>query len=148
MKRSGYIKRKTPLKRSTKPIARVGKVYKRRKKGKDLAKSDYFEKFGWTIDGKRIAPCQACGEAMLQGNPFVDPHHKKKASQGGDEQKQNLVIVHRSCHDFFHGTRHIFVFVKESPANSENGLQIFDQKPEIKEFLREKLRSLSQHYRF
>ncbi len=105
-----YIRR-TPLKRSTKPIRKLGRRGLLRKVGMDAARAMYGE-----------GPCQLCWRLNL----VLCPHHKTKRSDRGKENPENMVMVCwgnvRACHEMIHlpTNKDLFERVKASPANVQN----------------------------
>ncbi len=49
--------------------------------------------------------CQ--GENCPGGFPLDDPHHIIFKSQGGDDTKENLILLCRFCHGRYHGTNYV-----------------------------------------
>lgn len=122
------IRRRTPLKRSTKPIARSSTPLKRsaisRKPTKRAmaktqamrdAKDLYFKPYG----KGEAAPCQYCGGKMFQDDCAA--HHKIKRSLGGKHGPENLVVIHHKCHAFIHELTELYIQVRDSSANARNG---------------------------
>ncbi len=91
--------KRTLLKLSRKPIRKLGRRGVIKKAGKRDALELYFKLHG------ENAPCQMCGRPMVQGAHVVDACHKVRASQGGGEHPENLVIAHRACHIWQHTDR-------------------------------------------
>ncbi len=107
----GRCLRRTPLKRSTKPISKLGRRGKLRKVGMDAARAMYGE-----------GPCQLCQRSNL----VLCPHHKTKRSDRGKENPENMVMVcwgnPRACHELIHRSDNVALFerVKASTANVQN----------------------------
>ncbi len=104
------LRRKTWLRRSAKPIRKLGRHGKLRKKGMDAARKIYG-------DGS----CQLCKRIAYVGICF---HHKFKRSEGGTENPENLVALcwglSDTCHELVHADRELFNRVKASPADILN----------------------------
>ncbi len=100
------------MKRSTKPINKIGRVGKLRRQGMNEAYKLYGE-----------GPCQMC----RRPNMNICPHHKQKRSDRGKEKPENLVMLcwgwAGACHDLVHnsyGEGSLFEKVKASTANIQN----------------------------
>lgn len=84
MKRSP-LNRRTPIKRQS-PRGKA--------KAARMAKA---KKLLLRLRGARCERCEAEKRPAA-----LDPHHKRYASQGGDESPENLVLLCRRCHDAIH----------------------------------------------
>ncbi len=113
--KSFRLTRHKPLRRSRKPIRKLGRVGKLRKAGMRKAMEIYGQ-----------GPCQLCGRHNL----VLCPHHKKKRSDRGTEDPKNMLAVcwanPRACHERIHADKDLFEKVKASSANVENR-EIIDQ---------------------
>lgn len=87
MKRSGPIKRKTPLKRT--PIARS----KRKGLDESIRAVVFLRDKG--CKGSASIPLLSCWGRL-------DPHHVLRKSQGGQDSPENLVTLCRAHHDWVH----------------------------------------------
>lgn len=101
LKRSGPLKRKTPL-RSGKPLARTGGLYRKtRLKGKRAK-----PRRGPVVDPSHLAfvrtlPCAACGR-----RPPSEPHHERAGRGLGQKSDDDRAIpICRTCHDAEHDGR-------------------------------------------
>lgn len=95
MKRSGPPKRSKGLTRHT-PISREGK---KRKAPAQPAIESVGDEVRSAVLHRSRGLCEACG-AALRGTP--DLHHRKLRSRGGDNSAENLIAVHRTCHEWIH----------------------------------------------
>jgi 5-methylcytosine-specific restriction endonuclease McrA len=101
--------KRTPFKRRITPKARL----------KRLAMKEALDKY--FLDNFNPV-CQVCGFPIDRSG--VDAHHKARASQGGTNTAENLVAVHRFCHNWIHlrGSRGPEeTAVRESTANMRDG---------------------------
>lgn len=48
--------------------------------------------------------CPACGKFLLSGEA-IHTHHRKAVKEGGREDIDNLILLHRHCHEKVHGTK-------------------------------------------
>lgn len=106
------MKPRKPLKRSTKPIKRIGKRGKKRNEAMGEARRYYFMHHGYF--------CQFC-KGPFEPYEIVDIHHKLKRSLGGKDDLENLLAMHRVCHSFAHSSNVELDKVRFSKANIENG---------------------------
>jgi 5-methylcytosine-specific restriction endonuclease McrA len=108
------VKARKAIKRSTKPIKR-SPIKKLGKRGKENAamlaelKREYLSKF---------SRCQYC-HAILEEGHIWELHHKLKRSLGGKHVPENLVAVHRVCHNRIHQIH--YAVVRDCQANLLNG---------------------------
>ena len=107
--------KRTPLKRSTRPIARLGKRGKAKLEFMKTAKANFF-----ALGHGR---CQLCWEPFAFDD-IIDAHHRVKRSLGGSDAMTNLVILHRGCHFTAHSNAEIFKRIKDSTADAINGERI------------------------
>jgi 5-methylcytosine-specific restriction endonuclease McrA len=87
MKRSGPIKRRTPLKRSS------GLKQKRKGLASDVRSEVFLRDKG--CRGRALIPDLSCWGKL-------DPHHILRRSQGGQDTPENLVTLCRAHHDWVH----------------------------------------------
>lgn len=110
-----YLKK--PPKKKKKPrkaLKRLGARGKAKLEAMKQAKVIYFTQF---------SKCQYCESAFEEGD-VIDCHHKLKRSLGGQDNMDNLVIVHRHCHSIIHMFH--YVRVRDCEANALNGEQIWN----------------------
>ncbi len=70
------------------------------------------------VDAKGF--CQACRRLFWKSS--CDPHHKLQVSLGGKDDPENIVAIHRACHNFIHDPEHIIErHVETQEANVING---------------------------
>jgi hypothetical protein len=100
LRRSTKPLKRTPLKPRTKPLAKQSKKQKGREAELKAIKLDFFVKHGWLdSEGYRVANCQVCASHMAMA--FCDAHHIKLRSDGGKETPGNTIICHATCHRLF-----------------------------------------------
>ncbi len=134
------------LKWARQTIRRVGKRGREKMKAKHQAVVAYFKEHGTGsfTNNCRIAPCQMCGRPMVLGGHVVDACHKVRASQGGGEHPENLVIAHRRCHLWQHLARPQEEALVASLSHSGNGL-IVEWPESLKNALETFLATNSEH---
>ena len=134
--------RRTPLKRSTKPIARIGARGLLKREQKRAAKLEYARSFGGMLGGVPIGPCQLCERVLnIQQADFS---HKVPAGRGGDKgakvHASNGVWSCRACHEFCERTASARRELIDSPASLESG-GLVKFSPEVAEMHRKFLRA-------
>ncbi len=116
--------KRTPLKRSTTPIARsplkrgLGRLGKIRAQNAVKVKAEYFTRFG----KHGAPPCQWTGKPITQDNCIA--HHKLKRSLGGKDNLENYLILSEYGHNEVHANETNLRIALISDANSLNGLLV------------------------
>ncbi|MDQ8040488.1 HNH endonuclease signature motif containing protein [Cellulosimicrobium sp. XJ-DQ-B-000] len=93
MKRSKPLTRRTPLARSATPP-------KPRARTKRYVPHVIPARLRMDVYARAGGRCDLC-RIPLAGNAF-DAHHRKLRSRGGEDSLENLVALHRHCHDWVH----------------------------------------------
>ncbi len=144
MIRKPIVKAPKPIQRSAlkaarSTIRRVGKRGREKMKAKHQAVVAYFKEHGTGsfTNNCRVAPCQMCGRPMVQGAHVVDACHKVRASQGGPETPENLVIAHRGCHIWQHAHRDAEIWLVEGSSVSSKGGGVVAWPKELWESLKQ-----------
>lgn len=86
MKRSGPLKRRTPLKRQSKKAARKQQKYTETRQ--EVAAAAFGK-----CQARADSRCQMLGDQA---------HHLKRRSQGGKDTPENLIWVCWRCHNWIH----------------------------------------------
>ncbi len=105
------MKPRKPLKRSTKPLKKLGKRGLAKAKAMRELKAKYFP----TACRWKITPSFQCAW------PADDLHHKKLRSQGGKDMPGNLVPLCRSHHSEAHLDFQKLERIRKSGASLLNG---------------------------
>lgn len=109
MKRSGPIKRRTPLKRSS------GLKAKRQGIPTDVRSRVFLRDGG--CRGRALIPDLSCWGKL-------DPHHILRRSQGGQDTLDNLVTLCRAHHDWVHAypesSRNLGLLRRPDPKGTTN----------------------------
>lgn len=126
--------RRTPIRRSTKPLKRTRRPRKVGKRAKAMEEALYEAKLAYFEACRLLREeplCQWCGVRMEFSD--CNAHHKLKRSLGGKDDSDNLVMVHQHCHlREIHGDTKNLEIVRHSPANYLNG-SLIKAYPEGKE---------------
>ncbi len=137
MRRKEYMKRgEKKLERGQKRMNPIGARGREKKKAKAAAIVLYFSKHGYL--GR--ARCQMSNEEIQLGVDLVDPCHKKRASQGGGEAPENLVVAKRAAHDWQHSNREAEDFLAGCDVNVLTG-GVVPWPPHLKQELDEWMRN-------
>lgn len=122
-KKSPKPLKRTPLARATKPIRQMSKRGLEVKRQRRAVVVQYFKDHGLCQLSNSVywAPCQMCGRTMILGAAIVDPCHKVRASQGGANTAENIVVAHRECHEWQHLHRPVEKALVDSEVNAKVG---------------------------
>lgn len=107
------IARRTPLKRSTKPLKRsaIKKVSKRTRvlksgrlildaAGMSSLRMDAYERSGGVCECGLVKKRKACGK-FVHWN-YGELHHIKYRSRGGSDTIENVAFIRPECHEYIH----------------------------------------------
>jgi len=89
------LERRTPLKRSAKPMKRSGPIKAKRKSEAGLAKSRKI------VAGRSGGRCEASIRGVCSGGAEC-VHHVLRRSQGGGHEPENLLHLCHRCHGWVH----------------------------------------------
>lgn len=54
------------------------------------------------LEGKNPNSCESCGYTINSGRNYLELHHIKPLSEGGDDTFENMVLLCPNCHRMFH----------------------------------------------
>jgi len=105
------LKRRTPLRTKKRLNTRKPLISRKRIRPITPKQIAHKEKVNQIADeifavNMRCAVCNAIGSRNPRWNGtfyfYLDPHHVLPVSQGGKDTKDNIILVHRECHDRIH----------------------------------------------